>query len=545
MALKQEARERRGHPEGISRASLQFRIDPERVPWVYAALRNQPQVELFKGPFSEPFTDLFYIARHNQDQMMLVAALGVGSDFNSRYKETVGSLEDLTPFLHRYQRHEFSPDGRQLTVYKDDQVHGVIARIAPDKIIVQQGGQAGQLTLPSDGSNPINPLSIYMDTFNLFLQRYIGTIWKASPETDQKRMQLTIDIPNLPEGAPSTYFSTFEIIAKEFRGRPRPLDLDDDIGGYSDVKATIRGLFLDLTQPDVSRSYGTQPFSNKFVLVTGHEGTGKSLFPKALDAMLRNHFKGKDFEHFRLPFADMLGQYGPYTAVVVKTILDHVWENERKRIPTLVHLDNVEHLVPPHQRLKETNGHLLFSSDNPSYYQPDTTPSDAEFNYYREVLNPIVNALREFGQELGGESHCVIIYGESRVPRENLPEGVTRTFRRSFDLNRPTVADLADILRVQIVTTKKFAQSTERDPFAVQIESELEKMASHAQGLNGRDIQQSLLAIATRKKAEQAKALITPEEICGELDSVRLNRGLLSDKSQNKKIGFQLPYWNE
>lgn len=516
--------------ESLSTASLQFHIEPSRVPWVFAALNHQPEAILFKGGFPEPFTDLTYIAQANQGQLLFAAVLGVSEEFNSKYGQTIGSPEDLGVLLKRYPEHKFSPDGQQLIIHRNGQVHGIIVRINEKQILVQRGGQAGQLTLFEEGVNPINNLSVQLDRSNLLLQRYVSDIWRASPETNQKKLELVLDIPALPEGASETYFSTFQIIGGEFIERPRPLDLDDDIGGYPNLKAVMKSLFMDLTDPKQSRSYGTQPFSNRFVLITGSEGTGKSLFPKALDKMLRARFTKGSFEHFRLPFANIVNKYGHYSVIIVTTILNHIAENEKNGIPTLLHLDNLEKLVPPSQRINaRINGDVIYQ----------TMPSDAEFKHSLQVINPIVEAIRKFGQDLGGDCHNIIVYGESRLPREDLPEGVSRTFRRSFRLDDPTPLDLAGILKVQTKITRRFAESTGIDPFDPSVDTGLDRMANHASGLNGRDIQQALLDIITRKKAaDPNRSLITVEDICQELDARRVSKGLPVDGS-TRRIGFR------
>lgn len=519
-------------------ASLQLRVEPSRVPWIYSILKTQPQVELYNGDFPEPFGKLIYLSRLSQNQLSLVSVLQAGDEFKAEYKDTVGLPKDLEPLLKRYPKHKFSPDGTQLAVFdKEDQIQGVIARNG-NQIVIQRGGGVGQLILAKENSNPVNDLSILLDNFNLLIQRYVNAIWKSSPETDKKKFQLILDIPNIPEGAPQAYFSTFEIIAKEFRGNSRTVGLNEHIGGYPNVKTAVASLFIDQTQPEKSRSNGLQPYANKFLLITGSEGTGKSLFPKALDKMLRDHY-GKKFEHFRLPFADMLRKYGSYTPVLVATILDHVRENEKKGIATLLHIDNLEHLIPQYQRPKTIG--LNPNLEYQGYYQSQTPPSDAEFNYTLQTLEPIIDVIRQFGKEIGANSRNVIVYGESRVPREFLPEGIARTFRRTFNLDKPSATDTCDILRVQINSTKEFAQSTKRNPFAEDVESRLKEVADHALGLNGRLIQQALVNIATRKNVEGADSLITCRDLCEELDNIRVSRDLTANGHGNRRIGFQLP----
>ncbi len=536
------SREREKSPGETPTASLKLRVEPRRIPWIFASLRNTPQVELYNGEFPEPFTHLSYFARHEQGQLVLATALRIGEDFNNRYGPTVGTSEDLAPLLARYPEHQFLADHQQLVLQKDGQVLGVIAR-TEDNIIIQRGGTAGQLPLTKD--RPVNSLSVYLDQFNLLVQRYVGAVWKSFPETDQRKLNLVLDLPALPEGAPATYFSTFEILASEFRARPRPVDLETEIGGYPDVKATVKALVMDLAHPDASRSYGTQPFSNKFILVTGVEGTGKSLFPKALDVMLRARFK-EQYEHFRLPLADIIQQYGPYAASAVTTVLDHVRENEKKGIFTLLHLDNLEQLIPPHQRPRGTNANLALAPGYMSYFQSPTTPSDAEFNYFLQTINPLVSVLRQLGRDLGGESHHTVIYGESRAARELLPEGVARTFRRAFSLDNPTDRDLAGILGVQIRTTRKFAESTKYDPCEAGIEKQTARIAPHARGLVGRDIQQAFVNICTRAKAEDGtfgyKPPITEENVIEEVNKIRLAKALAPEASRGR-LGLPLPHW--
>lgn len=513
-------------------ASLQLRLAPDSIPWVYASLMNQPQLDLYSGEFPEPFTRLVYRAQHGQGQLVLMAALGLGEEFNSHYEKMIGSPQNLEPFLLRYPEHEFTPDGSGLIIRQNGQAHGIIARASESQIIIQRGGQAGQL--PLDSNTPVNDLSLHLDKFNLLVQRYVSAIWKASSETDQKQLQLVLSIPAVPEGAPATYFSTFEILAKEYRGRPRQLDLDRDIGGYRQIKDVIKSLIMDAAQPEISRKFGSHPFSNRFILVTGKEGTGKSLFPKALDAMLRSRFGTDKFEHYRLPLQDILTKHGAYAAAIVTTFLNRIRENEKKGIPTLLHLDGLHALVPPGQKPKANGGAFLTSGMS--------IISPAELAYYSQAIEPIIVALRQFGTDLGGESHWTIVYGESRARREELPEEVARTFRRAFHL-APNDDDLKDIIRVQINFTRAFAQKTQRDPFASDIEQGVPVIAQAASGLVGRDIQQALLNIITGNKAawdgdEENFPLITPEKFADELRKIKLTRGV--EGEQKRRVGFDL-----
>jgi len=517
--------ERRNGEQG-PRASFQFRLNPERIGWIHAALSSQPEVTLYDGDFPEPFSRLSYLAALRGNELTLRVILEPDESFNQKYGQTVGTEEDLSPLLTRYQKYNFSEGKDSVQVFKEDQLAGTIYRSQDGKIVIQKGGQAGQLPISPD--SPVNNLSIYLDQFNLLAQRYISAIWKAIPESDQKQMQLVLSLPQIPEGALTAYFSTDEIITKEFASHPRPVMLDD-IGGFSRIKETIMGLLMDLTDPETSRRFGTQPFSNKFILITGDEGTGKSLFPKAIDALMRKAL-GENVEHFRLPFEDIIAKYGPHADTVVTTVLNHVRENERKQIPTLLHLDNLESLVHPIDRAT-----IRSRGDSAG----NLTVSTAEFSYYLQVVNPIIVVLRDFGQELGARSQHVIVFGESRLKREDHPEAVSRTFRRAFHLD-PTVDDLAETLIAQVRTTRSFAASTAVDPFELDIDMEIETIAASAQGLVGRDIQQAFLNISSRHKANwdgSTPSPITAEELKNELNQIKLDKGIQSQTE--RQIGFR------
>lgn len=538
MVSRIETRGGREPEEQIRSANFHLVIKPERIPWIYAAIANQPIVELYNGEFPEPFTSLSYVVSRTQNEIILTAVLGAGQDFNNRYADSIGSKSDLeNPLLHRYPKSDFQSP-QLLVIHKDDHTHAFIAREQDDngnRIIIQMGGKAGKLSLSEE--NPINDLSRHLIDFNLLVQRYVSTIWKASEETNQQAFQLNLSLLTLPEGAPNTYFSTFSIVGDQFRGRPRPVDLDLEIGGYPQVKAEVKSLVVSLTDPQTSRSHGRQPFSNKFILVSGAEGTGKSLFPKAIDTMLRA--RGEKYEDFRLPLSDILISYGTYAATIITTILDHIRKNEKNKIPTLLHIDNLEMLVPLSQRSAINRAQ---ASDSYGSIQV----SDAEFSSYTQTIYPIIQAFRQFGLDFGGESHYVIIYGESRLPRELLPEGVARTFRRSFNLDKPTKQDIKDILRVQIATTRKFAAPTGHDPFQSDIESKLDEVAISAVGLVGRDIQQVIMDIIAQKISTHTPdhnySPITAEEIIKEVGDVFRKRGLEEVMKEKRHIGFHLPH---
>jgi hypothetical protein len=153
--------------------------------------------------------------------------------------------------------------------------------------------------------------------------------------------------------------------------------------------------------------------------------------------------------------------------------------------------------------------------------------------------NPIRIVLRHFGQELGAESKHVIVVGESRIPRGDLPEDLSRTFRRAIHL-QPNKVDLAEILKIQMRTTKHFARRANRNPFSEETESQIEKIATGAEGLTGRDIQQALLAITTRLKANYDGTVlpeITPSEISEAIELIKTTRGLPSP-NKTRKLGF-------
>lgn len=511
--------ERKGPPEGIQTASLQFKIEPESVRWLFATLSNQPEVTLFNGEFFEPFTQLRYLVAQNQGQLVFAAQFGLGEDFRERYGSSIGSPEDLAPLLKRYPEHQFSPDNQRLVLLQSGQVLGMIARVAEDKLVIQRGGQAGQVTLSEQ--TPVNSLTVSIDKFNLLVQRYVNSIWRGSRESDQKQIQHILELPEIPEGATRTYLSTFEILGGKFAERPREVDLYEHIGGYPRMKAVIEGLVLDFTDPEASRGFGTQPFSNRLILISGNEGTGKSLFPKGLYWRLRLKV-GDGIECYRLPFQDMFLQYGPHTATVAGTILDHTRQNEKNGVPTIVHLDGLQALISPYQRPNVGMG-----------------PSAAEFNFMLHSVNPVLLLLRDFGRDIGGQSRHVIVYGESREPRERLPEVVSRMFRRSFSLDRPTVEDMADIIRVQIGTTRFFAEQTEHDPFTADILLRVREIAQSAQGLVGRDIQQALLNIATGQKARwdgKTRIPITELDIVQELTAMKVDKGI--ESVEKRPLGF-------
>lgn len=521
MAQATETRERRSPPEGTRTASLQLKIAPEGVNWAYATLRNQPRVVLYDDEFPDPFTHLTYTVGQTQNQLFFVAQFALGEEFRQRYPQGIGSAKDLSSLLQRYSQHQFSPDNQQLVVAKDGQIKGAIARVADNCIVIQRGGQVGPLKLSEQ--TPVNSLAVSLEDFNLLVQRYAGAIWKTSSETDQKQVQLVLSIPPASPGAVQTYLSTFEIMRQQGfeEERPRKLRLED-IGGYPSMRTGIQALIQDCTTPDVSRMYGTQPFANRFILVTGREGVGKSLWVKPLYWTLRSTFK--NIEYYRLHLDDLFTQYGPSAATVVETILNHARENEKHGVFTIVHIDYLEQLIQPGLR---RNGDTT------------TTLTEAAINYSLKTINPVIVALGSFGRDLGGLSHHTILYGESRETRGLLPDAIKKTFRRAFALGDPTADDLVGILRAQIETTRGFALSTGHDPFVPEILSRLEDIAPHGIGLNGSEVKQVFLDIAASRKASwdgRTYVRTTDEDIIKALAAKRAEKGIAG--TLKRPIGF-------
>lgn len=499
-------------------ASFQFRFDPDKIDWLYARILNLPMVELYKGSFPEPFTDLTYVAQMNQGRLFIAALLGIGTDFTARYGPTVGTTEDLSPLIRRYPDAKFTPDGQRLMLIKDDQIQGVIARPDENHLVIQRDG--GQL----EAGSPINALATQIDQANLLVQRYISAIWKADPEFTHRHLSMRIlNIPYLPENALRTYFSTFEILGEKFRVHPRPVDLDEDIGGYTALKDAIRSLVLDLRKPEISVAFGTQPFSNRFLLVSGETGRGKSLLAKAIDHLLRAIY-GDSLESFELPLTDMITQFGTNTVDVVQTIFDHVRENDRNGVPTFLHLDGMQALIPFRQ-----------SSNQLASY------SEAELSYSLQTLNPLHLAIRSFGSDIGQRSQYVTVFGESRAPREQLPDAVARTFRRAYSVDHIPEKDYISILMVHIRTIRSFAQRVGSDPFISGIEAKLPAIAPFAEGLTGQDLRQALDDIAARHKAGWKDGEVitqtTDKEIADELRVKQLAKGIHAGSSQ-PAMGF-------
>ncbi len=493
------------------RASLQLVVYPHAGEWIYAILQNQPQTELYDGSFVDPFESLNVTVTRQERQLAIVATIGVGHVFNQDHGPGIGSKNSLAPFLNRYPQSELSQDGRLLIVKRNNQPYALISRADDDYIRIIRGGQAGQLVASDE--RPVNNLKVHLDEFAILTQRYVSALMKTS---DGNQRQVVLDLVNkwtdLSEGTVSAYLASFEITGQRFMTHERPVDLDSEIGGFPNVKAAIRGLYLDLTDPERSRAFGTQPFSNRFILLSGAEGTGKSLFLKALNNMLQKEF-GVGYQHFRLPITDILQNYGPRSRAVLESVLEHVRENEKDGITTLLHLDKLDALIPAYNN------------------QP-------EYEAYTQTVAPIVMALKEFGQTLGAASHNVVVIGESRAPQAHLPEGVQRTFRRIFRLE-PTRQDLTEALAVQIRTSKSFAERTDVDPFATTIDDDLPNIISNPVGLTGRDMQQVILDITDRHKASgqnPRESKITAAEIADAISDRQSSKGI--DPREIRGFGF-------
>lgn len=366
-----------------------------------------------------------------------------------------------------------------------------------------------------------------LNEFNTLVQRYVNAIWNSGSETNKKQFQLALVLPQIPDGATRTYFSVYETLSQEFTYFPRPVAFAD-IGGHKKIKDVLKGLFVDMTDPDTSRKLGTQPYSNKFILVSGEEGTGKSLFARAVDSLMREKF-GTNFEHLRLSIEDLITKYGRYAPQVVDTVLAHVRENEKTGVKTLLNIDSVHALISPTQRQMATNGKA-------DWIAP---VSHSEYAFYVETANPIISSLRSLGREIGADSRNIIVFGESRAPSQALPEGIRKSFRRTFHLE-PTTEDTREIIMAQVNVTRQYAAKTGFDPIDTGIDEQIENIAAEAIGLTGRDIQQAFLAITSSNKANfdgEHFPKITPDQLKQSLRERRMEKGITI--TTQRSIGFQ------
>lgn len=89
-------------------ANFQFQINPERIPWIHASLMNQQEILLYNGEFPEPFYHLSYQVSIKQNELIMLAVLGTGDDFNEQVGEGLGTEKDLSALTKRYSNHQFS-----------------------------------------------------------------------------------------------------------------------------------------------------------------------------------------------------------------------------------------------------------------------------------------------------------------------------------------------------------------------------------------------------------------------------------------------------
>lgn len=508
-------------------ANFQFQVNPERVPWIHASLMNQQEVMLYNGEFPEPFYHLSYQVSVRQNELIMLAVLGAGDDFNEQVGEGLGTEKNLSALTKRYDEHQFSPDNKALVLIKNGEIKGAVSRHPNGSIIIQRGGQAGKAEISDQ--TPVSDLANNLNQFNTLIQRYVNAIWNSASETNRKQFQLALVLPQIPDGAPRTYFSVYENLSPDFIYFPRPVAFNE-IGGHQKLKDVLKGLYVDMTDPDTSRKFGTQPFSNKFILVSGEEGTGKSLFARAIDSLMREKFSD-NFEHLRLSIEDLITKYGRYAPQVVETVLAHVRENEKAGVKTLLNIDSVHALIPPTQRQFATNGKVEWIAP----------VSQGEFSFYLETANPIISSLRSLGREIGADSRNIIVFGESRAPSQALPEGIRKSFRRAFHLD-PTPDDTREIIMAQINVTRQYAGKTNFDPIDDSIDEQIEDIASEAIGLTGRDIQQAFLAITSSNKANfdgEHYPKITPDQLKQSLRERRMEKGITM--TQPRELGFHRP----
>lgn len=458
-----------------SPASLELIIGKSEQEWLYAALANTPKVDLFNGPFVDPFTSFRYTVAAVQGQLVFQAQLGVSGEFSAAFGNGIGSKEMLETLLSRYDSPpQFIEGDRGLVVANQNRPVGLIVR-TDDGVTIQRGGQVGPVAFDS-----LNALPINMALFNILVQRYVNSVWRAFPDSARVSVPISLTVPQFPDGTLQTYLSTFEITGPQFVENTRPVAWDD-IGGHMIAKEMAKGVFVDLAEPDVSRRIGTHPYSNKPFLLTGEEGTGKTLIVKALATMMVERFGGDGFEYYRLPLAKMLVKDGQNAAALANTIFGRSLYNEKRGIKTLVHLDNLEHLTP---------------------YTPAAQQLFANPQFQYLVVGPLVSVIKEYLHTVGTYSEHVAIVGESRIQRELLPEGVSRGFRRVADVDKLSKEDRAEVLKIQLALSRHFAASTGVDPFDSSVDSRVMDLAVAAEGLNGFYMKQALLRVQDAKKAE-------------------------------------------
>lgn len=495
-------------------ASLELRISNKQQELLFAALQHQPQIRLYDGPLPDPFSHLAYLVGNVQGQLVLAAQLKTTDDFSNHFGNSVGSIETLDGLLRKYDtsRQQIFENSAGVVVFRKGEEQGFLIARTEEEIVIQRGGQVGTIHLQSP-----NDLVTNLNLFNLLLQRYVNAIWRDYQDTKHLQQAVVLQLPQLPEGTLQAWASTYEFVGKEFMESSRPIYFDKDVGGLPEAKEVVFALVLDTLNPEASRRMGTQPFTNKLLLLTGGEGSGKSLVVKALSTKLRDGVDGK-VEEFRIPFADVIPKYQSFTAQLLKTLFEHASENEKKKVYTIVHLDNLEHLMRPQQDATYT------------------------VDYFSNVIAPILEVIREYSRNFGIHSDYVIVVGESRAPRESLFDAVARSFRRVVDLNRLTSEGRAEVLRIQLAQSRQFASSEGQqcEPFEGGIDARLSDLAKEADGLNGFDIKQAVISLANRKKAQYLESNAynpaTAEELKEALARQRLEKVL--GGVQRRGIGF-------
>lgn len=497
--------------------TLDLRTNPDNIAIINAVLQGQHQINLYEGPFPTPFNALKYAIVRQGNQAGFIALLRPQDAFDEKFKGGLGQKEDLEVLFRRYPESELVNDNRVLVVKKGEETVGTIGRTNEGLVIVQMN----HLLEPG---KPVNSLSTGVTNFNLLLARYVRSVWAGDPETQNLQFAIDLNLNQIPDEALPFYFSTPEVVERLTAEHPRKVAFSE-IGGFPSVQAEFQALIVDATNPEISRMHGTKPFSNKFILLSGAEGVGKTLWVKALDTALREKFA--DLKHYRLPLSDLILKYGAQTANIVNTVFNIARENEKKGVPTIIHIDGLEQLAPASARAN-AEGMINITSS-------------ADIGYAAQVLNPITKVLGEFGHEVGSNSKHVIVIGESQIAREYLPEQAARTFRRAFNLV-PTIDDLRSSFEVQIAITRSFANGTS-EPIHPEVDEHLDLLAQEAAGLTSRDIQQALLGAANAKKANydgEKFEPITIADIRAQLMILRLSRGI-DGYPIKRPIGFPLP----
>lgn len=505
-------------------AQFNLRLLADQTAWTHASIQNAPEVVLYSGKFPPPlFKGFRYVVASRPSGIILQAALETTDEFRDRFGRTIGDKETLAPFINKYPQVAWTDDKTTMHIFNGDQMDGLIGLAANGTIIIQRGGPAGQIPItprPHDLANEIEP-------FHLMIQRLISAYWKAHPETRNRHMRLDLAIDQRPQGAAQTFYSTYENVASRFLAQARDVTTDD-IGGYAEPKAFIGSLMLDLADPKASRIVGSIPNVNKAVGITGADGVGKSLIVLAIARRMAELFKD-GFKHYHLPLRDIVAEYGIFADDALKGVLDYVVALKKQGSAALVHLDNLDELVPPTNRNP-------FQQEG----QPTMVVTDNEFNKWHQVASLITTALTTFDREMARDTGNIVVIGESRLPRNLLPQNIATLFRRYFNL-RPTPADLGEMLVAQMNKTKANTRDEGIDPFDENAWQKATTLTTDLDGLTPRDIQNSILAILDRKKDAYDGTLkpITAAEIRDELVQTRRNKS--PNTLLRTPIGFRLP----